>query len=135
MRGAAPTACIALLALAGCSLGADDEPPPARGIPREIAALVERLEAATRRGDYASVCTDLLSAQARRRAGGRDCPRLLRSAAGEVRRPRLEVVRITVRGRFTEARVRSRAAGQPTLVDTVRFVREGSGYRIDALSG
>jgi hypothetical protein len=122
-----------LLAGSGCSLDSDEEPAPARGAPKEVARVVSALEAATRRRDYATICSELFTAAARRRAGGRDCPRLLEDSGREVRRPRIEVLAIELeRGR---ARVRTVARGQPALMDTLLLVRERGRYRVEALGG
>jgi hypothetical protein len=135
MRRGVLAAGIGVFALSGCSLGADEEtaPRPARGAPREIGATVRALERATRMGEWRRVCEKLFTAAARRRAGGKDCPRLLRSAAGQVRRPRIELLRIELDRRGAEIRVRTRALGQPALEDTMRLVRERGRYRIDSL--
>jgi hypothetical protein len=132
---AALTACIALLGLAGCSLGADEEPETVEGAPREIAAVVDALEQATRRGDYRTICDDLFTSGARRRAGGADCARLLRSTSRGLRRPRIELLEIKLKERGAEVRVRTRAEGQPSLVDTIEMSRERGEYRIEALAG
>jgi hypothetical protein len=126
---------LALLGGSGCALGGDDEPKPAKGAARQIAGVIERLERASARGDWREVCGELFTARARARAGGRDCPRLLRSDAGEIARPRIDVVRITVKGRSAAVRVRSRARGQPPLEDVIELTRERGRYRIEALAG
>ena len=128
-------AALALLGGAGCSLGDDSEPTPSKRSAREIAAVVNRLEAATAKGEWRAVCDDLFTATARARAGGKDCPRLLRSDAGRVTRPRIDVVRITLKGPTALVRVRSRAAGQLPLQDVIELRRERDGYRIDSLRG
>jgi hypothetical protein len=119
----------------GCSLGDGDgdSPRPARGAPRAVAALLSELERAARGSDWRAVCGELFSRGARERAGGRDCPRLLRSAAGELRGARIELVDLRIARRHIDARVRSRARGQPPLTDTIRIVRERGQYRIDSL--
>jgi hypothetical protein len=119
----------------GCSLGSADDrtPEPARGAPKAVAALVSQLERAAGRSDWRGVCDELFSRSARRRAGGKDCPRLLRSAAGELRGARIELLRLRIKPRHIDAVVRSRARGQPPLTDTLRVVRERGDYRIDSL--
>jgi hypothetical protein len=126
---------VAPLVLAGCSLGGDEEPQPVRGAPRQVAQTVQELEQATRGRDFRSICERLFTASARRRAGGRDCPRLLSSSAEGLRGARIQILGIDIQGRRAEVRVRSRAAGQPPLEDTIQLRRERSGYRIDSLSG
>jgi hypothetical protein len=127
--------CMAVLALSGCSLGGGEEAKPARGAPSAVAATMQALDQAIRARDFRGVCNEIFSAAARRRAGGADCERLLRSAAANVRRPRIHILAIRIeRGRAT-VRVRTTAAGQRPLVDEVELVREGGGYRVSALAG
>jgi hypothetical protein len=128
-------ACAALLALGGCSLGGDEEARPARGAPKAVAATIQALDQATRARDFGRICDELFTAAARRRAGGRDCARLLRSAAQDVRRPRIQILGIRLEGAHATVRVRSRAANQRPLVDEVELVRQRGRYRIAALAG
>jgi hypothetical protein len=100
-----------------------------------VAATIQALDQATRARDFRGICNELFTAAARRRAGGRDCERLLRSAAAGVRRPRIQIVAIRIEGKRATVRVRSRAANQRPLVDEVELVRERGGYRISALAG
>jgi hypothetical protein len=124
-----------ILAPAGCSLGADEEPQPATGAPREIGAVVQRLERAIARRDLESVCENLFTAGARQRAGGADCPRLLRSAARAVRDPRIEVRAIDLEGDAATVRVRTGVRGRATVGTALRFRRERGEWRIDGLGG
>jgi hypothetical protein len=113
---------LALLSVTGC--GSGSEPSQATGEGRQVAAVVRRLEQASARADWRTVCDELFTASARRRAGGSACQRLLRSDAGTIARPRIRVLQITLRGH-----------GQPPLDDTIALQREGGAYRIDSLSG
>jgi hypothetical protein len=132
----AKAACsLALAGAAGCSLGGGDEPRPVKGAAREIADVVQRLERAVASGDWRTVCEDLFTSRARRRAGGRDCPRLLRSDAAGLRSPRIRLLRIEIKGDRAAARVRSRARGQPPLTDLIELRREAGRYRVDSLGG
>jgi hypothetical protein len=135
MRRAALIGLVAPFALAGCSLGGDEEPRPVRGAPRQAAHTVQALERATRTRDYRSICERLFTASARRRAGGPDCPRLLGSTAEGLSGPRIEILGIDIQGERAKVRVRSRAAGQPPLTDTIQLRRERGDYRIDSLRG
>jgi len=122
------------LAIAGCALGGDDDPKPVTGAPRDVARLVGDLNIATRKGEYRRICEQLFTSSARRRAGGKDCPSLLRSTARGLRDPRIELVSIQVTPKQALARVRTRAAGQAPIVDQLVMRREGGVYRIEALS-
>jgi hypothetical protein len=128
---AALAACVAL---AGCSLGGDDEPEPIAGSPKAIAEAIGALERASRDRDWAAICDELFSAAARDRAGGRDCARLLRETAGDVRRPEIRLLSIELERERARARVRTRSAGQAPAEDTVVLVREGGEWKIDALT-
>ena len=138
MRAAALGAAVGLAlvtnATGGCSLGGDEEPKPATGATRAVGAVVSALERATAERDFSTVCQDLFTAAARRRAGGRNCERLLRESAGEVRRPRIEVLGIELERGRASVRVRTRAQGQRPLADVIELRREGGEYRIDALA-
>jgi hypothetical protein len=127
---------LAVVAGPGCALDGSTEPKPAKGATREIAGVVERLERASARGDWRTVCDRLFTAAAKRRAGGSGCVRRLRSDAGGLAEPRLDVVRIALeeRGRAS-VRVRSRARGQPPLEDVIELRRERGEYRVESLRG
>lgn len=126
---------LAALVLAGCSLGGEERSAqPVKGAPRAVTTVVTELDAATRRGQYTRICDKLLTSAARRRAGGRDCPSLLRSTARELRKPSVELVSIRVTSREAFARVRTRARGQAPIVDVLVLRRERGGYRIEALT-
>jgi hypothetical protein len=123
-----------LLAPSGCSIGADEEAKPARGAPASVAATVDRLERATAERDWTAVCDDLLTSAARARAGGADCPRLLRSAGAGIRRPSIEIRGIEVAGRRATVAIRTTAAGQAARADDLELRREGGRWRVEALA-
>jgi hypothetical protein len=118
--------------LTGC-LGADEEVVPARGAARDIAGVVERLERATAERDFATVCDDLFTAAARKRAGGEDCERLTRSAAEGIARPRIEMKAIDIRADGARVEVTTRAAGQAEVPAVLELRRERGEWRVEAL--
>jgi hypothetical protein len=119
--------------LTGC-LGGDDEAVPAGRAARDIASVVERLEQATARGDFATVCDDLFTAAARERAGGSDCERLTRSAAEGIARPRIEVRAIEIQAGRAKVEIVTRAEGQAEVPDVLELRRERAGWRVEALA-
>ena len=122
-------------ALAGCdSGGSGGDPEAIKGAPKQVAAAVTALDTATRARRYREICDELFTRSARTRAGGKDCAALLRSATEDVRHPRVRLLSITVRGHTAEARVRTRAAGERTVDETIAFRRERGRYRISSLS-
>jgi hypothetical protein len=118
--------------LTGC-LGADEEPVPARGPARDVAAVVERLERATADEAFATVCADLLTADARERAGGEDCERLTRSAAQGIARPRIEIEAVELGRDRALVDVTTRAAGQAEVPGVLELRRERGQWRVEAL--
>ena len=122
-----------MLAPMGCSLGGDEEPQPASGKPKEIAATVDRLERAVATHDFTEICDELFTRSARERSGGADCAQQLRAAAGGVRRPQIEIGGIAVEGNRAVVTVRTRAEGQARVSDELRLRRESGGWRVESL--
>jgi hypothetical protein len=127
-------AVVAFLAPAGCSIGADSEPQPVSGVPKQIAATVDRLERAIAREDYGEVCDKLFTDTARRRAGGAECAKQLSSAAEGVSRPEIEIRGIDVNGNRAAVKVATTAEGQARLIDTLQLRRERGRWLVEALS-
>ena len=127
-------ATLAILAPAGCSIGGDDEPKPAAGAPAALAAAVERLERAVVGRDFATICNELFTAEARERSGGDECEAQLRSAAEGVRLPVIEVRAIRVNGDRARVEVTTRAAGQTRVRDELRMRLVDGRWRVEALS-
>jgi hypothetical protein len=125
----------AALALGACSLGDDAEPRAPGAGTKDIVAAIEELERATRAGDFAAICNDLFSQDARGRSGGEDCEGALAANAEGIERASLTVRAIEIDEDGAEVRVRTRAAGQAAVVETIVFVSEDGEYRIDALGG
>ena len=122
-----------LLASSGCSLGGDDEAKPASGPPAQIAQTVNRLERAVAKKDYETICNQLFTAQARKRAGGADCARQIASAAEGVKRPSIAIQAIDVEGDRATVRVRTRAQGQARVRDELQLRRQNGRWLVEAL--
>ena len=127
-------AVVAMLAPMGCSLGADDEPKPVTGVPREIAVTVDRLGRAIADRDFATVCDSLLTKSARERSGGAECEAQLRSAGEDVRHPTIQIRGIDLKGSQASVEVITDAEGQARVKDTLELRREGGRWLIEALS-
>jgi len=126
--------CTLVIGLASCG-GGDDDGDDAGGLAREAAAVVEQLERSIAAGEFERICSDLLSAEVRRQAGGGDCPAQLERTSAGVRRPRIEVREIRIEGAEAAVDVVTTAQGQERVADTIRLVREAGAYRISSLSG
>jgi Putative lumazine-binding len=126
-------ATVAVLAVSGCSFGGDEEAQPASGAPAQIADTVDRLERAVAAKDFAAICDRLFTAGARKRAGGDDCTRQLRTAAGDVEEPEIEIRAIDVKDDRATVTIRTEAAGQARATDELRLRRQRDRWLIDAL--
>lgn len=118
-----------ILAASGCALGGDEEPQGATGAPAQIGEVLTRLEGAMAAGDFQLICDDVLSAAARRRAGGPDCADRSRAATARIEAPSLEVRAIEVRGGTATVTV---TAGEPGR-ERMRLVSENGDWRVEAL--
>jgi hypothetical protein len=127
-------AVVAMLAPMGCSLGGDDEPKPVSGVPKEIVTTVDRLGRAIADRDYATVCDDLFTASARKRAGGAECASQMRSAGEDVRHPRIEIRGIDLKRDRADVKVVTEAEGQARVADTLQMRRQDGRWLIEALS-
>jgi hypothetical protein len=126
--------CGIVLAAAGCGGGDEDGPTPG-GLAREASAVVEQLESAIAAGEFERICSQLLSAEVRRQAGGGECPAMLARTSVGLKRPRIAVQKIRIEGATATVDVVTTAAGQARVPDTIRLVREEGAYRISSLSG
>jgi hypothetical protein len=135
MRAAGPAAlCALVMGLASCG-GGDDDQEATGGLAQEAGAVVEQLERSIRAGEYDRICSELLSAEVRRQAGGGDCPAMLERTSAGVERPRIQVKEIKIEGATASVQVVTVAGGQERVEDTIRLVREAGAYRISSLSG
>ena len=134
MRAAGPAAlCALVIGLVGCGGGGDDE--AAGGLAQEAADIVKQLERSIAGGDFEYICSNLLSADVRRQAGGGDCPAQLERTSARVKKPRIQVKAIRIEGATAAVDVVTIAEDQARAEDTIRLVRENGAYRISALSG
>jgi hypothetical protein len=132
---AAAVAGLACLAAAGCDGDGGQKPRPISGPAKEAAAVVQRLQRATADRDFRTICRELFSRRVREQAGGRGCPRFVKRSAGDVRNPRIEIERITIRRDTASVRVVTRATGQAPAKETIELVRERGRFRISSLGG
>lgn len=128
----APLSLLALLALlaAGCG-GAASSADEFEGEQRAIAAVVEDLQEASVEDDAERICTTILSAELRERAG--DCPKAIDEALKDADTYDLEVTKvepaeITASTRTATATVESGRDGDQ--VEKITVVREGRAWRI-----
>jgi hypothetical protein len=121
------------LLIAGCGSGEKRKPEPISGAAKEVASVVQRLQKATARRDFTTICDELLASPTRRQAGGEQCPDVLDQRARGVRRPRIRIQAIEIRGNEAQVRVRTTASGQAVVADVIRLVREHGSFRVLSL--
>jgi hypothetical protein len=122
-----------LLLAVGCGGGGNAQPKPISGPAKEVADVIARLQKATARQDFATICDDLLASATRKQAGGADCARVLAERGRGIARPRIVVQAIAVKGNSARARVLTTARGQAPTADVIQLVREGGRFRISSL--
>ena len=122
-----------MLAPIGCSVGADDEPQPASGPAKAVAAAVERFERAVAERDFETICDELFTEAARERAGGDDCVAQTSSAVEGLRRPRLQIEEIRVSGDSASVEVATSAEGQARVSDSLQLRLAGGRWLVEAV--
>ncbi len=127
---AAALALSAALTAVGCGGAPTRDAPSVEG----IADTVSDFEDALSERDLTRVCDRILSPEARRRAGGEECPRRLARTTRALETPQIELVSVTLARDGAVARVRASSGEAPPAIDSMRFVPAEGGYRIDSLS-
>ena len=107
------------------------------GVPKQIAATVDRLGRAIADRDFDEVCDKLFTAAARKRAGGSECATQMTAAAEGVRNPAIEIRGIDVQGNRATVKVATTAEGQARLDRHARAPPAGGAlaHRVAASSG
>lgn len=117
---------------AGC--GGKDQGPNARKPALEAGAVVNTFERDLLAGNYQHICDKIFTSQVREQAGGRGCAGFLRRTAGPVKRPRIEVKNVAVKGDTAKVKVETSASRQAVVPETIELVRQGGRFRIASLS-
>ena len=118
---------------AGCGGGDDAKPKRISGPAKDVASVIKRLETATAKRDFTTICDAVLAAATKKQAGGDQCPSVLEQRARGVARPRIRIKAIEIEGERARARVRTTATGQAATTDVIRLVRENGGFRVLSL--
>ena len=124
---------IAAAFLGGGHIGDQDEPKAPRSVgeaTKQVEATLSQFERALADGDFATICGNLFTVEAREAAGGDRCPSVLQDTAGGLRQPQVRIVSINVRGDTAAAVVQATVAGGPPVTDTIRLVKQGGRYKI-----
>ncbi|HEX6391631.1 MAG TPA: nuclear transport factor 2 family protein [Solirubrobacteraceae bacterium] len=130
MRALAAAAFAALVVLAGC--GGDEGTTP-EDAAREV---VTKFGQASAKKDYQTICDDLIARSLADNVEefGLPCELAFKRGLEAVRRPRLVIRSVTVRGDTARVRIHTTAANQPASDDTLQLRRVDGEWRISALS-
>ena len=125
---------VAAAALATVALGGCGETEPSNE--EQVRSTLTAFSRATAAKDYQAMCDRLLAPAliADLKKIGLPCEIALQQGLGDVRRPRLIVGQVTIKGKSAVAEVRTSAEGQAPSKDTVELVRIDGGWRIASLS-
>jgi hypothetical protein len=118
---------------AGCGGGGASKPQPISGAAKDAADVVLRLEKATERKDFTTICDDLLASATRKQAGGDECAAVLGARVRDVRHPRIKIQSIELDGARAQVKVKTTADGQAPASDVIRLVRENGQFRVISL--
>ena len=136
-RTVALLAGLALLAAAAAfvivRVAGDDETPGVRGAPKDVVAAVQAFGRSLTARDFATICDDLFTVEAREAAGGDSCRSTLAQSAARVRNPRITIRAVTVSGDRATATVVAQEEGKRPMVDVIQLQRERGQYRIAAV--
>lgn len=111
-----------------------DEPPAISGTPKEAVDVVESFRKALAARDFATICDELYTVEAREGAGGDNCQSVLAQETAKLRDPQVRIVGLTVRGDVADVNVRASVNGERPVADTMRLIRQRGRFRI-AFSG
>jgi hypothetical protein len=120
------------LLLVAC--GTSSKKKQATGPAKQAASTVAALQTDLSNRDWADICEQLFSLQARAQAGGDSCEQFVRRGAAGLRRGQIKIRKIEVVGSNASADVVTTAVGQAPVNETIDLVFENGRYRISQLA-
>jgi hypothetical protein len=108
----------------------DDGPPAVSGTPKEAVDVVESFRKALAARDFAAICDELYTTEAREAAGGDDCQSVLATETAKLRDPEVRIVGLTVTRDGATVNVQASVNGERPVADTIRLVRQKGRFRI-----
>ena len=110
--------------------GGDDEAAPVAGTPKEAVETIEAFRRALAARDFATVCEELYTLEAREAAGGEDCQSILAQEAAKLRDPTIRITSLTVNKAGAAVSVMAGQRGERPVQDVIRLVRQRGRFRI-----
>ena len=115
------------------ALREDEEDAPAiSGTPKEAVEVVESFRKALAARDFAQICEELYTVEAREAAGGDDCQSVLAQETAKLRDPQMRIVGLTVTREGADVNVQASVNGERPVADTIRLVRQRGRFRIQS---
>jgi hypothetical protein len=121
---------IVVIAVVAVIRSGDDGPPAVSGTPKEAVDLVETFRKALAARDFATICDELYTVEAREAAGGDDCQSVLAQETAKLRDPEVKIVGLTVRRDGAVVNVQASVSGERPVQDTITLVREKGKFKI-----
>ena len=121
---------VIVIAVVTALRGNDDEPPPVSGTPKEAVEVVEAFSKALAARDFATICDELYTTEAREAAGGDDCQSVLATETAKLRSPGVKIVGLTVTRDGAAVNVQASVNGERPVADTIRLVRQEGRFKI-----
>jgi Domain of unknown function (DUF4878) len=128
--------CASALTLSACGSTEKDSASDFKGDQKAVAQAVEDLQSASRKGDEARICTDLLAPalltkiKAAQKGG---CEPALKTALKDVDSYELQVKKVAISGTNATATVTSDIGKKDDRTDTLTLVKVGNAWKISEL--
>ncbi|HEX8646828.1 MAG TPA: hypothetical protein VF715_07985 [Thermoleophilaceae bacterium] len=123
---------VIVIALVTALRGDDEKAPPISGTPKEAVEVVESFRKALAARDFARICEELYTVEAREAAGGDDCQSVLAQETAKLRNPNVRIVELTVTREGADVHVQASVSGGRPVADTIRLVRQRGRFRIQS---
>ena len=121
---------IVVIAIVTAVRSGDDGPPAVSGTPKEAVDVVESFRKALAARDFAAICDELYTTEAREAAGGDDCQSVLATETAKLRKPEVKIVGLTVTRDGATVNVQASVNGERPVADTIALVRQQGRFRI-----
>ncbi len=121
---------LVVIVLVGVLRDRDDGPPPVSGTPKEAVATIEAFRRALAVRDFATICDQLYTEDAREAAGGHNCQSVLAQETAKLRDPQVRITGLTVTKERATASVQASVRGERPVADTIVLEREKDRFRI-----
>ena len=106
-----------IITVVGVVRSGDDGPPSVSGTPKEAVELVETFRKALAARDFATICDELYTLEAREASGGDDCQSVLAQETAKLRNPQMEIVGLTVTRDGADVQVQASVNGEKPVAE------------------